>query len=84
MARAKARICLWPTDKLLPPLEILLSSMSCTSPTSSCSENSPAKRSASLSVKSSCSSNGSRLRRRVPKFTVRFHKSPSNHDTITA
>lgn len=66
IARANARICRWPTDKLPPPLAIRLSSVMRPSPASPCSENRPAARSASCSTASSCAPNGSRFSRRVP------------------
>lgn len=66
IALARAKIWRWPTDKLLPPLEISLSSVRRASSDSVWRENSPAARSALLSVPSSCWSNGSRFLRRVP------------------
>ena len=66
IARAKVRSCRWPTDKLPPPLAMLLSNVGRASSSSSWSENSPAARNASFKVASSCCSNGSKLRRSVP------------------
>ena len=66
IARARAMICLCPTDKLLPPPETLLSNVRRACPASSCSENSPESRSASFNKPSSFWSNGSRFCRKVP------------------
>ena len=89
IARARAMICLCPTEKLFPPAEIMLSKFKSASrvclnlyssnSAASCSRSAapivllsspvevkPAARRASYNVASSCSSNGSRLRRSVP------------------
>ena len=66
IARASARICRCPTDKLLPPLEMALSSVNRPSSVSLCREKRPAARRASFRVASSCWENGSRFCLRVP------------------
>lgn len=66
IARASAMICRWPTERFPPPLEIGLSSVSRPSAAPSCSEYSPAARSASFSSASSYASNGSMFARSVP------------------
>ncbi len=66
MARARAMICLWPTDKLPPPLAISVSSVILFSSERRCNEKRPAARRASLSVASSYCPKTSKLWRRVP------------------
>ncbi len=66
IARASARICFSPTDRLPPAEAMLLSKLILASPASSCSANKPAARSASFNTTSSYWSNGSKFRLRVP------------------
>lgn len=66
MALARAMICLWPTDKLPPPLAISVSSVILFSSERRCNEKRPAARRASLSVASSYCPKTSKLWRRVP------------------
>jgi hypothetical protein len=63
IARASAKICRCPTERLLPPLAIWLSSVRRPSSSSVCREKSPEARSALFSVASSYWENGSRFSR---------------------
>ena len=66
IARASAKICRCPTERLLPPLEIWLSSVRRSSSSSLCNEKSPEARRALFSAASSYWENGSRFSRSEP------------------
>lgn len=66
IARAKAKICLWPREKLPPPEDTGVSSVMRLSSSSDWTLSSPEALKASLSVASSYSPNGSRFSRIVP------------------
>ena len=66
IARASAKICRWPTERLPPPLAIWLSSVRRPSSSSLCREKSPEARNAPFSVASSHCENGSRFSRNEP------------------
>jgi len=66
IARARAKICLWPREKLPPPDDTGVSSVMRLSSSSDCTLSIPEALKASLSVASSYSPNGSKFSRIVP------------------